>query len=225
MTSTSITYEFHAVIKNSKYTNQDKFYSSIVKRVLDLKKIISPNDTVLCTKTNTWEDDTLPFLMGLENNFKDNTITCTFVASCVIYKGSVQHIMKFCEIVQAHLFPHVLEFTVEKHEGDHIIKMDVTEPINPASNYFYEMTDDGVYHVKNYGFIKNKERIMVRKYDEIGATGCFQHLLQRHSGEAQCIEIHRICIGNGRDEVIPTPTAELLWRGRMYGNALEIHRE
>ena len=158
-----ITFEFSATVSNPKYINCGTFHSRMVKRILELKEIISPDDTVVCSRTNTVEDDTLPFLLGWEPDYENDKTVIEFVASCVVHDKSMQDIVKFSKLVQSYLFPYVHQFSVKKTDGEHIENIIVTEHINELCFYDTVMENNGTCTVVNYGLGNERYQTCLRK--------------------------------------------------------------
>ena len=166
MDKTTIAFEFSAIITNTNNLPYNRFYDVIINLLLKLKQVISPNETVFCTRTNTWEDDTLPFLVGwLDNPRTHKRTMVTFTACCVVHDNSVQDIMKFCKITQSYLFPYIKNFTVRKEDGDYTETVNITEPINEHCYYDIMMEDNGKCKIVNYGLRNIKYQNQIRKVD------------------------------------------------------------
>lgn len=158
-----ITFEFSASVSNPKYINYSTFHSRMVDRILELKEIMSPNDTVVCSRTNTIEDDTLPFLLGWEPDYENDKTVIEFVASCVVHDKSMQDIVKFSKLVQSHMFPYVHQFCVKKTDGEHIENIIVTEHVNELCIYDVVMENDKTCTVVNYGLGNERYKNHMRK--------------------------------------------------------------
>ena len=153
MNPSIVSFEFDATISTPQYGSDayNALYMAVTQCILELKKTVSPDDTVFCSHTNSWEDDTLPFLFGWDTDIETNETNVNFIATCVIHKTSMQDIVQFCKVTQERTHPYVSKFTVEKQIGNHVEKINVTEPINNYCFYDCVMRSDGTCDIVNYG--------------------------------------------------------------------------